>query len=102
MDEKEIFERNTDPDFLAYVQYVLDYDVLTDKEAGIAALVLDKGYDILSEKQRYVFDKMIDEHSVKECSHCGQDIPWIEMTAAKENGGMCNWCEHMWSKLQEE
>ena len=93
--------RNTDPDFLAYVQYVLNNDILTDKEAGIAALMLDKGYDVLSNKQKYVFDKMIEEHSVKECAHCGQDIPWIEMAAARGNGSLCNWCEHMWNKIEE-
>ena len=100
MEQLEI--RNTNPDFLAYVQHILDYDVLTDKESGIAALMLDKGYDVLSNKQKYVFDKMIEEHSIKECSHCGQEIPWIEMAAAKENGGMCSWCEHMWDKLKKE
>lgn len=91
--------RNTNPDFLAYVQYILDNDVLTSKEAGITTLMLDKGYDVLSEKQKYVFDKMIEEHSVKECSHCGQDIPWIEMAAARENGGMCSWCQRQWEKI---
>lgn len=94
--------RNTNPDFLAYVQYILDFDMPTDKEAGIAALMLDKGYDALSDKQKYVFEKMIEEYSVKECTHCGQKIPWIEMAAARENGGMCSWCQRQWEKTQRD
>ena len=102
MDEKEIFERNADPDFLKYVQYIVDNDVLTKAERGISARMLDKGYDTLSEKQQYVFDRMIEEHSITECIHCGQSIPWVEMMAARENGGMCSWCQRQWEKIQRD
>lgn len=37
--------------------------------------MLQNGYDSLSEKQKYVFDKMIEDNSVEECQRCACDIP---------------------------
>jgi RNA polymerase-binding transcription factor DksA len=99
---KNLHLRNTDPNFLGFVQELIDLGILDNKQKGIAARMLDKGYESLSEKQKYVFDKMIEEHSLQECSHCGQTIPWEEITAAQANGGMCSWCQHQWEKIKKE
>lgn len=95
-------ERFLEDDFEGFLQDLINSGRLDDKEAGIAKRVLDKGYDSLSDKQKYVFDKMIDNNSVEECKRCGCDIPWSEMLEALENGGYCSYCQHMMEKLEKE
>lgn len=57
--------RFLEDDFEGFVQDLINSGRLEEKEAGIAKRMLDKGYDSLSEKQRYVFDKAIENNSVK-------------------------------------
>lgn len=94
--------RFLEDDFEGFVQALINSGRLEEKEAGIAKRMLDKGYDSLSEKQRYVFDKAIENNSVKECKRCGCDIPWCEMLEALDNGGFCNYCQHMMEKIDKE
>ena len=61
-----------------------------------------KGYDSLSDKQKYVFDKAIEKNAVDKCQRCGIDIPWCEMLEALDNGGYCNYCHHMMEKINKE
>jgi hypothetical protein len=92
MDKSRFLEE----DFNDFLKELLDGQMLGDSAAeGITKLVIDKGYDSLSDKQRYVFDKAIGEHFTDECSRCGLDIPWTEMTATEFNGGMCGWCQQL-------
>ncbi len=95
-------ERYNEEDFEGFVQQLIDSGRIEGKEAGIAKLMLDKGYDALSQKQRYVFDKMIDNNTEKECKRCACDIPWCEMLEALDNGGYCNYCQHMMEKIDRE
>ncbi len=95
-------ERYHEDDFTSYLQDLITSKRLEDKEEGITKLYLDKGYDALSNKQRYVFDKMIENNSVSECIRCATSIPWCEMIEALENGGYCNYCHHMKEKLADE
>ena len=94
--------RFLEDDFEGFVQDLINSGRLEEKEAGIAKRMLDKCYDSLSEKQRYVFDKAIENNSVKECKRCGCDIPWCEMLEALDNGGFCNYCQHMMEKIDKE
>lgn len=81
-------------DFLTEVLPELD-----DAAAGITKLVIDKGQDVLSEKQRWVFQNhVLDIYVTKECKRCGIDIPWSEMYGAHDNGGYCGYCDHMMLK----
>jgi guanylate kinase len=82
--------RFIEEDFEGFVEDLIKSGRLEDKEAGIAKRMLDKGYESLSEKQKYVFDKMIENNSVDECKRCACDIPWSEMLEALDNGGYCN------------
>lgn len=93
-----INERYNEDDFKGFVQELISSHRLTDIEKGISKRMLDKGYDSLSDKQKYVFDKMIEGNTVKECKRCGIDIPWCEMMEALDNGGYCNYCQHMMEK----
>lgn len=94
--------RYNEEDFEGFVQDLISTGRIEGKEAGIAKLMLDKGYDALSDKQKYVFDKMINENSVEECKRCAIDIPWCEMLEALENGGYFNYCQHMMEKIEQE
>ncbi len=95
-------KRYEDPDFESFVEELLRVERLNEKEAGIAKQMLDQGYDSLSDKQKYVFDKAIENNSVKECKRCSSDIPWCEMIEALDNGGLCGWCQHFKEKIDEE
>jgi len=68
---------------------------LDDPALGIAKFVIDNGYDSLSSKQRFVFEKAMDDYCYDECMRCGNDIPWSEMSSAEDNGGICSWCEKL-------
>lgn len=95
-------ERYLEEDFEGFVEDLIKLGRLEDKEFGISKRMLDKGYGSLSDKQKYVFDKMIDSNSVEECKRCACDIPWCEMLEALDNGGYCNYCQHMMEKLENE
>lgn len=94
--------RFQESDFNDYLKDLINSGRLSDTEAGIAKQVIDKGYDSLSEKQKFVFDRAINNHSVEECKACGTDIPWCEMLNALDNGGLCSDCQHVWEKIKEE
>lgn len=68
-------ERYYEDDFNGFVEEIINSSRLEGKEAGIAKQMLDKGYDSLSEKQRYIFDKSIENNTIDECQRCGVDIP---------------------------
>lgn len=66
---------------------------------GITKLVIEKGLNILSEKQKWVFQKeVLDFYVTDACKRCSTDIPWSEMSEANDNGGYCGYCAHMMSK----
>ena len=48
-------ERYNEDDFNGFVEELINSSRLEGKESGIAKQMLDKGYDSLSEKQRYIF-----------------------------------------------
>lgn len=95
-------ETYREEDFNGFVEELINSSRLVGKEAGIAKLMLDKGYDSLSEKQKFVFDRAIENNTVDECKLCGADIPWCEMLEALDNGGYCGHCQHMMEKMNEE
>ncbi|MCR4811922.1 MAG: hypothetical protein K5867_04925 [Bacteroidales bacterium] len=95
-------ERYEEEDFEGFVQDLIKSGRLDDKEIGISKLMLDKGYDSLSEKQQYVFDKAIEKNSIEYCERCSCPIPWCEMMEALDNGGYCNYCQHMMEKAEQE
>lgn len=90
--------RYYEDDFNGFVEQLIESGRLDDKQSGIAKLYLDKGYEVLSEKQKFVFDKAIEDNSVDSCERCGDSIPWCEMFEALDNGGYCGYCQHMMEK----
>lgn len=95
-------QRYNEPDFNGFLEDLIQSGRLDDKEIGIIRFYLDNGYKALSEKQRYVFDHTIEENSIDDCIRCAIDIPWCEMLEALDNGGYCNYCQHMMEKEEED
>ena len=75
---------------------------LNGTEAGIAKQVLEKGYNSLTKKQKYVFDNAIKKNTESKCKQCGGVIPWDEMLEALENGGLCSDCTHFNDEIDKE
>jgi hypothetical protein len=87
----------------AFLRQLIDGDRLEDAALGITKLVIDKGDDVLSEKQKFVFKRdVLDVYVIRECSRGGCDIPWSEMMMAYDNGGLCGYCAHMHDKIMRE
>lgn len=82
-----------EPDYYSeFLQELIDMGHIDGAALGITKLVINKGEESLSEKQRYVFQNyVIDEFTVR-CSRCGDEIPWSEMYIALTDHGMCGWC----------
>lgn len=94
---------NDDGEFSKFLQGVVDGEHLEGAALGITKLVIDKGSDALSSKQRFVFERdVIREFATNGCERCGEDIPWSEMYAAIDNGKLCNYCWHMSEKIKHE
>lgn len=98
MDSLRFYEE----DLSGFLQQLVQSKQLESMQEGITKLVIDKGYDNLSVKQKSVFDYMIDTTCKETCERCGCDIPWCEMFEALDNGGYCNYCQHMWEKIKNE
>ena len=94
--------RYYEDDFEGFIHELIDSGRLEAKEVGIAKYMLDNGYNSLSQKQAFVFDRMIDNNTIERCKRCDMDIPWCEMFDALDNGGYCNYCKHMMEKMDEE
>ncbi len=83
-------------EFNRFIKELIDQDRLNDsKETGIAKLVIDKGFESLSDKQKFTFTNSISEYVYDNCLRCGNEIPWEEMSGAEDNGGMCGWCQQL-------
>lgn len=91
--------RYSEEDFNMFLLELIENERLSNaKEEGIAKLVIDKGFYSLSEKQKFVFEESISPCVFDKCSRCGCEIPWCEMSAAEDNGGLCSWCQQLGSK----
>ncbi len=91
-------DRIDDDNFSEFLGALLESDMLDQPATGIVKLVMDKGEQVLTEKQKNVFQKyVIDIYVNKECKRGGCDIPWSEMYEAYDNGGYCSWCAKMMS-----
>ena len=95
-------QRYTESDFNGFVAELISSNRIEEKESGIAKLMLEKGYESLSKKQKYVFDRMINNYTIDECQRCGIEIPWCEMLASLDNGGLCNYCQHEKEKMEDK
>ncbi len=90
-------------DFTDFLQRLINRGVLEGAAEGITKFVIDKGLQRLTPKQMYVFNQyVLGEYVFQECSRCSNEITWSEMSAALDNGGLCNYCWHMSEKAKDE
>lgn len=88
--------RYSEEDFTGFLQELIDNKRLNEaKEYGITKQVIDKGFESLSDKQKFVFEKSIEFYVYDKCSRCDIEIPWCEMSSAEDNGHMCSWCQQL-------
>lgn len=88
-----------DDGFTDFLNEVIAAGGVDGAALGIAKVAADKGREALSDKQEYVLKtQVLDIYTVDECKRCSNDIPWVEMFEASENGGYCGWCAHMMAK----
>lgn len=97
------FWRNccSDEDYLSYLQELIDYEMIDEDTAGygVTKMIIDGRINELSQAQWNAFVYHVaKEFYVDECARCAQSIPWCEMIAALDNGGYCNYCQHMMEK----
>lgn len=75
-----------------YLNERIESGDLNSIQVGIAKIVIDKGPEVLSEKQRYHYDNfIIVETETADCYRCQCSFPSSEIY---ENDGMCSWCAH--------
>jgi hypothetical protein len=90
-----------DDGYCRFLRELLDEGGIEGPGAGITKKVISDGGDTeqLTEKQMHVFQThVIDPYVTPECTSCGCSIPWSEMQAARDNGGLCSWCWNRESK----
>lgn len=89
-------ERYSGDEFKEFLKELIGNKNFSDtKEEGIAKKVIDDGFESLSEKQIYVFEKSISHYVYDDCKRCSLEIPWSEMSGAEDNGGLCSWCQQL-------
>ena len=87
-----------DDGYSDFLQEIIDAKCLDQAAVGITRLVIDKREGVLSDKQKYVFNKhVLNAYVTEECTRCQNEIPWCEMLEAHDNGGYCSWCVKMMS-----
>ena len=89
-------------DFETYLEELINSGRLETVEEGICKHARTKGYGSLSPKQKFVFDKMMDDYYVGSCQVCGDSISWHEMLDTVDNGGTCPHCQYVWQKIEDE
>lgn len=91
-----------DPDFVDFLQKLLiEQD---PEERDILQRVVDGGraaYGALSNKEKHVFDEIVDMNTVENCVRNGDPIPWNDMLEARNSGGYCSYCRYNKSNLDD-
>lgn len=89
-------DRYFEEDFNVFLKQLLNSNVFDeDKVNGIVQLAIDNGFDKLSNNQQYVVQNAIKPFIIEKCKRGGCEIPWLEMFAAEDNGGVCSWCQQL-------
>lgn len=84
-----------DPDFVDFLQELLIEQ--EPKERDILQRVVDGGrvaYGVLSNKEKRIFDEIVDINTVENRERNGEPIPWNDMIKACNSGGYCSYCRY--------
>ena len=92
-----------DPDFVDFLQELLiEQD---PEERDILQRVIDGGrvaYGALSDKEKCIFDDIVDTNTITNCGRCGDPIPWNDMIEARNSGGYCSYCRYNKPNLDDD
>jgi hypothetical protein len=84
---------NDDEGRKGFLQQLVDADDLQGTALGVTKLVIAKGEEALTERQKLVFKKSIlDVYVTEICPRHGYPIPWSEMYDFHVDGGRCCYC----------
>jgi hypothetical protein len=70
---------------------LIEFGTLDGSRAGIARQVIGQGLGSLSPKQAAIFQEIADEHLLKECPRCHDEIPLDELVRFSFDG-LCYRC----------
>jgi DNA-directed RNA polymerase subunit RPC12/RpoP len=90
-------EEQPKKDYLNYLLEIVD----DSKKEGIIKLVLDKGEDVLSEKQQFVFNKIKKDYYPGKCKTCGEQISFEE-ALGEYDITECSDCRYRREKMEDE
>lgn len=92
-----------DPDFVDFLRKLLDVQKFVEQD--IVQRIIDGGraaYGTLSNKEKFLFDKVVDMNTVENCKRCGNSIPWNDMLEARNSGGYCSYCRYNKPELDSD
>lgn len=92
-----------DPDFVDFLRVLSDE--LESEEQDILQRVIDGGravYGALSNKEKHVFDEIVDMNTITNCKRCGVPIQWNDMLEARNSGGYCSYCRNNKPNLDDD
>lgn len=90
VDNLEPFDGDECISFLKDLLYELDDPV----HEGITKQVIDRGYESLSDKQKYIFKTYVIQPNAYACGR-DEDFSWSESLFVRENG-LCSYCQNVW------
>lgn len=95
-------DETTEEERKEFLTTLLDAACLSETATGIAKLVLAKGEDVLTTRQRFVYEEhVLGGYSNLTCKRCFCPIPLNEAICAKDlNEGYCGSCANALSKDQ--
>lgn len=79
-----------DPDFVDFLRALSDE--LESERQEILKCVVDGGhvaYGALSNREKRIFNEVVDTNTITNCERCGNPIPWDDMIEACNSGGYC-------------
>lgn len=91
-------------DYRDFLKQLVERDDIQDKAAeGITKVVIDKGLDFLTDKQRYVFTMNVERKFPQpRCEQCNDLIPWSEAYEHVNGPGRCSGCQYSYDKFMDE
>jgi hypothetical protein len=84
-----------------FLQHLIDADELTDKQLGIAKIVIAKGEGALKGYQPGVLQSILDDYAPDQCERHGYTLPWGEKYEFYRTGRCC-YCERDDERHAEE
>jgi hypothetical protein len=102
----DILSTGENGDFIDFLKSLIEYDDidLSPEALGVTKLVISKGLNSLSEKQKLVFQEyVLRKYTRQFCENCSGRLSWDEMfEVVVESDGDCECqnCKRIWEKCR--